>query len=150
VNLSSLLELRISLRNTTRLTHDINPINSAHNCPSKGYECTFPQSPNEEDYGICCYSLSTASSFGFEGGYCFLDMVKNSCRTDCLNWSSRASGRAEAESWRRQFSVLSYRLSISQSKYCTSTAVRARLLSSVDWFLVISTVVATGTWLILV
>jgi hypothetical protein len=62
-----------------------NPINSAHNCPGKGYECTFPQGPNGEDYGICCYSISTATSCGFEGGYCFLDKVKDTCGKDCLN-----------------------------------------------------------------
>lgn len=62
-----------------------NPINSAHNCPGKGYECTFPQGPNGEDYDICCYSISTATSCGFEGGYCFMDKVKDTCGKDCLN-----------------------------------------------------------------
>ncbi|KZF21546.1 hypothetical protein L228DRAFT_269016 [Xylona heveae TC161] len=62
-----------------------NPINSAHNCPGKGYECTFPQGPEGNDYGICCYSISTAQSCGFEGGYCFLDKVKNTCGNDCIN-----------------------------------------------------------------
>ncbi len=61
------------------------PINSAHNCPGKGYECTFPQGPNGDSYGVCCYSISTANSCGFEGGYCFLDKVKNTCGKDCLN-----------------------------------------------------------------
>lgn len=62
-----------------------NPINSAHNCPGKGYECTFPQGPNGNSYGVCCYSINTAESCGFEGGYCFLDKVKNSCGKDCIN-----------------------------------------------------------------
>lgn len=65
------------------------PVNSAHNCKSKaggkGYECTFPQGPNGEDFGICCYSISTAVSCNYEGGYCFLDKVKNTCGTDCLS-----------------------------------------------------------------
>uniref|UniRef100_A0A060TK05 ARAD1D51282p n=1 Tax=Blastobotrys adeninivorans TaxID=409370 RepID=A0A060TK05_BLAAD len=56
-----------------------NKYKSAHNCGNqggKGYQCSKPQGPSGNNYGLCCYTLKTAKSCQYEGGVCFTDKTK--------------------------------------------------------------------------